>query len=46
MEGCSVEHEAGAEDTDRRTAQGGKVEIIKKKDELSFMVGGGRVDQL
>lgn len=31
MEGCSAEHEAGAKVADRRTARGGKVEIIKKK---------------
>lgn len=30
MEECSAEHEAEAEVADRRTARGGKVEIIKK----------------
>lgn len=36
MEGCSAEHEAGAEDADRRTARGGKVEIITKK-KMNFL---------
>lgn len=43
MEECSAEHEAEAEVADRRTARGGKVEIIKK---ILLRGAEGLVDQL
>lgn len=45
MEECSAEHEAEVEVADRRTAWGGKVEIIKKK-KILFRGEEWLVDQL